>query len=210
MTKVVSPSEVKPITPGQAGKFYDVFVAALCKSGLPSEPTQQILENQGGVLADEFVVAVRRRVEAISNTIVRHVKVNRNRTPQKMLDATGRKQYVTSNVVKAMPHGEGDEVDVYFFKPDSSAYNKNGWISDNNLKKEFELRGLKPDPYAVAAVNEADPAFADEHPNGVHWKDADGNWCYATFDRWDGERSVSVDRDDDDWDDCWSFGGVRK
>lgn len=211
MTQVVSPSEIKPITPGQAGKFYDVFVAALCKSGLPSEPTQQVLESQGGALANEFVASVRKRVDAVSNMIVRRVKVNRSRSQQDMLDVTGRKQYTDRNVVKNMPKDGRDDDEVFFFRPDKSAYDKNGLISDDNLAKEYELRDLKPDPYAQAAVNEADPAFADDHPNGTHWKDKDGNWCYAAFDRWLGdERFVFVVRSDRAWFGYWFFAGVRK
>lgn len=202
MTRVVTPS--KPITKGQAGKFVDVAVDALVKSGLPSETTQQVLEDQGPALADEFVALVRKRVEAMSSIIVRRVKVNRSRGPRNTLDATGRKQYTDNKVVEAMPRGEGDEVDVHFFKLER-------FINDDYLEKEYELRGLKPaDPYSQAAVNEADPAFADEHPNGTHWKDADGKWCFAAFDRWDDGRKLRVDRDDDDWGDFWWFAGVRK
>jgi hypothetical protein len=111
--------------------------------------------------------------------------------------------------VDAMPKGEGNEVEVVFFKPDLS--NRNGFISDDDLEKEFDLRGLMPaDPISVAAVNEADPAFADEKPHGTHWKDAKGNWCCAAFNRWDDGREVIVDRDGSGWDDRWWFAGVRK
>ena len=132
------------------------------------------------------------------NRIARKVKVNRNRTPQESLDATGRAQYTDRKVVNAMPKGEGEEVEVVFFKPDLSQHND--FISDDDLEKEFELRGLKPaDPVSVAAVNEADPAFADEKPHGTHWKDAKGNWFYATFDRWFVKRKVVVSRYGGDW-----------
>lgn len=37
-------------------------------------------------------------------------------------------------------------------------------INDAHLEKEYELRGLKSaDPYSQSAVNEVDPAFADDH-----------------------------------------------
>ena len=135
--------------------------------------------------------------------------VNRSRSQQEALEATGRAQYTDRKVVDAMPKGEGNEVEVLFFKPDLS--NRNSFISDDDLEKEFDLRGLKPaDPISVAAVNEADPAFADEKPHGTHWKDAKGNWCYATFDRWYGKRKVSVYRNARGWDDRWWFAGVRK
>lgn len=33
--------------------------------------------------------------------------------------------------------------------------------------------------------------------------------CYATFNRWNDERNVNVNRNDNDWNDNWSFAGVR-
>ncbi len=78
------------------------------------------------------------------------------------------------------------------------------------MAKEYDLRGLKPDPRAQAADNEADPAFADQTPNACQWQDADGNWCYAAVNRWDDGRCVLVDRGGNDWGDDRSFGGVRK
>lgn len=208
MTKIMTPSE-STITSGQIGKIQEILGAALRKSGLWSESVQQVLEIQGDSLVAELVAVVRKRMEAVSNLIVRHVKVNRSRTPQAMLDATGRKQYTDRKVVDAMPHGEGVETDVYFFKPRPEAY-KDGFISDDRLEEEFEFYSLKPDPYAQAAVNEADPAFADKYSNGTHWQNADGRWCSAAFARWSDRRSVRVRRRDGDWSDDWWFAGVRK
>ena len=145
-------------------------------------------------------VVVREQVD----TIIRRVRVNHLRNPDAMLNATGRKQYVTDSVVAAMPRGEGDEADVHFFKIGQ-------WTSDDDLEQEYAKRGLKPaDSYSLAAVNEADPGFADERPNGTHWKDADGKWCYIGFLRGGDERYVSVHRFDDDWGDHWWFAGLRK
>ncbi|MDP3962308.1 MAG: hypothetical protein Q8Q03_00350, partial [bacterium] len=132
----------------------------------------------------------------------------RGLNPQQVLDATGRKQYLNRDVVATMPKGEGDEVEVVFFKPDLS--NRDGFISDDDLEKEFELRDLKPaDPVSVAVVNEADPALADEKPHGTHWKDAEGRWCYIVFHCEFGERVVVVYRLDGVWDDHWWLAGVR-
>jgi len=203
MTKIMTPSE-DSITAGQIGKIQENLGAALRKSGLQSEPTQQILEHQGDSLIVELVGIVRKYVEAVSNLVVRHVAVNRNRSAQKAIDATNRNKYCDSDVVAAMPKGEGEETDVVFFKPGR-------YISDDELEKEYELHGLIPDdPYSLAAVNEADPAFADEHPNGTHWKDKNGRWCYAAFDRGDDERVVGVSRFDGGWRDDWWFAGRRK
>ena len=132
----------------------------------------------------------------------RLVKVDRTRTPQAVLDATGRKQYTDNDVVATMPRGTDEEVKIVFFK-------LGRYISDVDLDKEYESRGLKPaDPYSLAAVNEDDPAFADEHPNATHWKDADGNWCHAAFRLWHVERGVGVYRYGLGWYDYWWFAGL--
>lgn len=153
--------------------------------------------------------------------IIRRVRVNRNRSPQEALNATRRKQYTDREVVNRMPNGEGDEVEIVFFKPDLPVPS---YISDDDLEKEYELRDLTPaDPYSLIALNEADPVFADEKPHATHWKNADGNWCFASFNRdargidirrfdsdWDDERNVDVHRRGDVWDDRWWFAGVRR
>lgn len=203
MTQVMTPSK-NPITPGQIGKIQELLGARLRKSGFPSEPVQQVLALQGDALAEEMLAAIRARVEAICDMIVRHVKVNRTRARQEALKATGRTLYVDDTVVKTMPKGEGDDTEVHFFK-------LGRWISDDGLDGEYAKRGLKAaDPYSQSAVNEADPGFADTHPNGTHWKDASGKWCFAAFYRWRDERCVNVDRSDHDWPGDWWFAGLRK
>jgi hypothetical protein len=139
-----------------------------------------------------------------SQMITRHILVDRTLSPEQVLEATGREQYTDRDLVKGMPRGSGKEIDVYFF-------NIERWICGDDLEKEYEQRGLIPaDPYALAAVNIADPAFADDHPNGTHWKDTAGKWCFAAFARWNRERGVSVDRYVDGWYGIWWFAGVRK
>ena len=163
---------------------------------------QQVL-GSSELAGDQFAL-FRARVEAVSNMIVRQVLVNRISTPEQMLGALGRKQYVTRAVVDLMPCGQGSEAEVHFFKPGR-------FVSDDELEREYALRGLAPaSPYDVAAVNQADPAFADSHPNATHWKDSDDNWCYLACHRWHVERSVHVNRHGDDWNGHWWFAGVRK
>lgn len=203
MDKSITPSG--PVTEGQIGKLNQNITAKLLKNKkeLPSDIFNEVLGDK--TLLDEIYASIRKRVEARSNFIIRVVKVDRTRTPQQALKATGRTQYLTDDVVAEMPKGEGEETEVIFFKIGRT-------VSDNDLDKEYELRGLVPaDPYSQAAVNEEDLAFADEHPNGTHWKDAGGNWCFAAFGRWDDdERYVSVNRNDHGWDGFWWFAGVRK
>ena len=199
------------MTDGQIETAVEQFRAAMRKhrGEVQKDAAQQALgvDNFGM----RMFVVFRELAEAMSNLIVRHMKADRMRIPQQVLDATGRRQYTTQSVVDTMPRGEEEEGDVVFFKPRPQAYNRNGWISDDNLEKEFEFHGLKPcDPYKLSKVNADDPAFADERPNATHWKDADGNWYYSAFDRWRRERHVRVYRLGHDWYVRWWFAGLRK
>lgn len=206
MAKTMTPSasETKAMTDGQITKAVAAYRALLEKHApeFDSGVVQAVLGNPR--LAGEMFVVFRVLVEAQANEIVRRVSVaNRNVMPQEMLDDLRRKQYTNKDVVKTMPKGEGEEVEVVFFT-------LGRYISDNDLEKEYELRGLKAaDPYSLAAVNKADPAFADECPNCTHWKQGD-SWHFVTFRRWIDEWNVIVDRDGNVWRDFWWFAGVRK
>lgn len=205
--EILTPSTVesKTMTAGQINKAVASYRALLEKHSREFDLTavQSVLGQSE--LADEMFVVFRRRVEADSNMIVRRVRVNRNREPQEVIKATGRNQYVNDSVVACMPRGEGESTDVVFFT-------LGRYVSDDDLGKEYDLRGLKPaDPYSLAAINEADPAFADGHPNGTHWKDSDDKWCFLAFNRWaDGRRGVDVDRRGSGWRGVWWFAGARK
>jgi len=168
---------------------------------------QQVLGTPN--LSMQLYAVIRTLAEEISKQVVHIVAVDRKRTPKAALDASGRKQYTTKAVVDAMPHGTGNKVRLMYFKPDKSAY-KNGWLSCDALDVEYEKRNLVPDPQAQIDDNAANLEFANEVPNACQWKDDDGNWYYATFGRWDGERNVSVFvcRYGYDWRDRWWFAGV--
>ncbi|MFA6407852.1 MAG: hypothetical protein WCW36_00015 [Candidatus Paceibacterota bacterium] len=150
-----------------------------------------------------FAEAVKNRASSVhamafpEGTIKRHVRVDRTRTPQKVIDATGRKQYVDKDVLATMPIGEGEEVDVHFVPTKR-------FVPAKDVPAFLAQYGLVPDPRATAAVNEADSAFADAYPNCTQW----GDNCYLTFDRWDDERRVCCDRSGHDWDDYWFLAGV--
>ena len=192
------------MTDRQIERAVEIFRAQLSKYAkeFSSEVVQQVFGQSE--LGPEWLAVLRNRVEAISNLIIRRAKVNRTRNAQVAIDATGRRQYTDKDVVNAMPNGEGEEAEVVFF-------NLGRYVSDTDLDKEYELRGLKPaDPFSLAAVNEVDPAFADQKPNATHWKDSNGKWCYAAFGQWSGERDVDVRRYGDDWRGGWWFAGLRK
>ena len=132
-------------------------------------------------------------------TIVRVVTVDRQRTPEAAIAATGRRQYVKKEVVAVMPNGKGETKKVTFLHIGRI-------VSDEELEKEFTKRNLTPvDPFTLAAVNEADPAFAGEYPNGTQWKDASGKWCKAVFSGWGGERRVDINPSSGDWHDAWWY-----
>lgn len=169
----------KSMTTSQIDRACELLRAKLTKhaSEFSSDAVQTVFGQSE--LAAEWLAAFRKRVEAISSMIVCRVKTDPTRSPEQVIDVTGRNKYTDGKVVKSMPRGTGEETDVHFFKLGC-------FISDNDLEKEYELRGLRPvDPESLAKVNEDDPAFADSHPNGTHWKDADGKWCFALFGRWD-------------------------
>jgi hypothetical protein len=202
MVETMTPSQ--DITTGQICKFQELLGSALRKSGLPSGPVQQVLETTGGELVTCLVTALRTAVEAIGAMFSRRVTVDQTRSAQAALDATGRTQYTNAKIVAVMPRPQSSEEEVFFFR-------LGRYVTDDELANEYALRGLKAtSPYSLAAVNEADPAFADEHPNATHFKDAKGNWCFATFDRWDDKRDLHVGRDARAWSDDWWFAGVRK
>jgi len=134
--------------------------------------------------------------------VVRNVPVERGRNPEKIIDDTGFNQRdIDYEVLHTMPDSEHNEVHVHFFKVGRR-------LTFDDLKKEYELRGLVPNPRAQAAVNERDPSFVDEHPNGSQW----GDKCFLTFYRWiDDELNVRCDRDNGGgWHEDWWFAGVRK
>jgi len=211
MNQIMTPSTgTETTTVGQINKLIEIIRALLEKHGpeFEREAFQQALGAKG--LATDLLAVVRRYVEVFAKMIVHLVTVDRGRTPEQAIAATGRKQYVTATVVAAMPKGTGANAKIIYWKPLPSDYDENGWISDDKLEELFAERHLTPvDPYSLAADNEADTAFADEHPNATHWKDVNGNWCYAAFNRWgDDERRVDVERYDSRWDDDWWFAGL--
>lgn len=201
--KIMTPSQ-KTMTDGQINKAVARYRALLEKyaKNFDAEAVQTVLGQSE--FAEEQVALFRRRVEMVSNLIIRHVKVNREIPPQEVLAATGYTQYTNGDVVRDMLKGEGEEVEVIFFKLDR-------YVSDDELEREYALRGLVPaDPYSLAAVNRDDPTLADAKPNCTHWKDIEGKWCFATFNRWDDERNLRVYRRDAEWGDDWWFAGLRK
>lgn len=194
MNNSLSPSisMTNPMTDGQIRKAQDLLVSALRKhrKEFSKENVQTVLAQKGSLLQAELLSTFRKFVELSANMFMRTVLVKCVRTPQEAIDATGRVQYVNDVVVAEMPGG-GDRnrrVTVTFFYVGRH-------LTDAELEQEYKVRGLMPaDPYALAAAHEAYPDLADEHLNATHWKDGDGNWCYAVFGCDDQNRVVDIDR----------------
>jgi len=201
MNKIMTPS-AKTTTEDQINKAVGNYRALLEKHSpeFDRDAVQQALGSKG--LATDMFAIFRGYVERFAGMIVRTVSVDRSRTPEQALVATGRAQHTDSKVVATMPKGNSEEVKVVFFKVGK-------FVSDDDLEKEYAGRNLVPaDPFSLAAVNEAYQAFADKYPNGTHWKDDNGNWCFAAFVRWDDERDVYVRRNAYDWGGGWWFAAL--
>jgi hypothetical protein len=194
----------------QATKLGSALTASALKANPFSDEAQDLIENswdQVQAEAEAALVDVLNRVlDRKRNTITIRVKVKRGQTGQQVFASTERAQYVNKKVANGaplIPEGE-EEVDFVFFKPGRR-------MSDAEVETERAKRGLVRDLEAQAAANSGDNLkFADEHPNGDSWKDADGNWCFAYFIRDGDERYVFVHQSVDGWVGGGWFGGVAR
>lgn len=197
------------ISNNQIRKLGGQLEYALRKAEPFSAEAQDLIENSWDELKDETLAAISTAVQTVldrkRNTITFKVKVKRGLNGQQVLDGTARKQYKTQSVVDSMPllPGESEEeVEFVFFKANRST-------PDSEVEGRLKEYGLVQDIAAQAQVNADHPEFADDHPNGASWKDANGNWCFASFYRWSVGREVSVSFGGFGWGvDCW-FGGRK-
>jgi len=144
--------------------------------------------------------------EETANSVIFHVRIKRaKRTPQQLLDLTGRRQSTNSDVVKTMllidrEGQDWEEFDFEMFKVGKR-------ISDAQVEKERAKRNRTRDLEVQVLINAGFPEFGDDHPNGDSWQDADGNWCFASFYRYDVVRYVHVFRNALVWHVSYWFGG---
>ena len=161
-----------------------------------------IADRLGKSLSFQFVMDMLQRIH---DGFVRRVRVDRTRTPVQIIDATGRfRGYIDEKVLAEMPLAGREEDDVIVFELDYDP-------TVDELDREYESRDLKPDPSALAQAMTDDPAFADERPIAVYWRNSNGQACYAIFVRWEDDgRGVHVGCSDDRWSRSSRFAGVRK
>lgn len=201
MDKTMTPQEM---TTGQISKAAANYRAMLEKhvDNFPSDAVQAVLEDRN-FAAQQFAL-FRERVEARSGIIIRDFTVDLSLIGMAAIEATGRAKYVNDYVVETMPCATLPEGKLYFFQTGR-------YTPVAEVEAEYSKRGLVAvDPHTLAAFNAANPEFADERPNGTQWKDADGDFCYATFHGWSDGRYANVDQGDGDWDDGWWLAGVGK
>jgi hypothetical protein len=127
--------------------------------------------------------------------LVPEVRVGNNMKSLK--DIYTGKIYADEEVLKGAPRSE-KKAKLQFFKIGR-------YVSCAELEREYASRSLVPaDPYTLAEYMET---HQNDDLRATQWKDADGDYCYATFYRWRGERYVGVGRDGG-WRGFWSFAGV--
>ena len=144
--------------------------------------------------------------EETENAVVFHVKIKRGkRTPQQLLDYTGRRLYPNAYVVTTMPLIEGRDWEEFDFE----VFKVGKQISDVQVEKERAKRNSTRDLEVQTLINAAFPEFADQHPNGDSWQDENKSWCFALFYRDDDERCVRVNRNAAGWSDGIWFGGRK-
>lgn len=192
------------------------IVLARLRALLYKHRSEIAVETARNVLRDESMgkamfAPFRARAEQIEQGFIcMTVRVNRRLTPQEAMKATRRKRFLESKVMAVMPQGEGSKVEIMLFKLDLA--HRGGCITLEDLEKEFHQRGLKPvDPCALAALNRANPTFADGIPNLTLWMGSDGSWCTIVFNSRDGQRRVRVRAltQERKLSDFWWFAGVR-
>ena len=201
------PLDAEVVTREQLGRASARFVSTCTKNAkfLPKDATQRVLKEEGDQLAREMFEVLRARVERHSKIVVRRVTVNRDLTPEQMIEAAGYADSIYWRLIKNMPRqGAGiEEVDVYFFNPGRL-------LTNDELEKVLVASGLERDCYAQIQANIDDPSIADKFPNGVQWDNIDGKTSYVVFGRGSIGNVVRIARDDRDWDGGWWFAGVRK
>jgi hypothetical protein len=200
MAKIMTASN--PMTDGQIENAVDKLRASMRKhrSEIASDVAQRVLgvENLGMEMFSPF----RKHAEAMSEMVVRHFKVNRAKTREAMVAALNRKQYVDADVLATMPTDGPEEGDLFFFplERDTPA---------GGIAQVFASHDLVPDYVAQMQVNADDPAFADEHPNGMQWGGGP-SYSFAIFGLWYGERGVHVYRSGVVWYGfCWFAGRLK-
>ena len=176
----------KNMTPKQIDEFIGNFLATLEKhtGDFPSTAVQAVLGDPD--FATEQLKLLLEWIEARSRIVTHDFIVDLNLVGKAAIDATRRTKQINDRVLETMPRATVSVGKLHFFE--TGRYTLIG-----EDEAEYSKRGLVPvDPHTLCAFNAANVEFADTYPNGTLWKDIDGNFCFVSFSRWDGERIVGV------------------
>ena len=227
MTNVMPPSDKKKTTSGQIDRAVARYRALLEKeaSKLDLDAVQKTLSQDE--THREMVNLFRKRTDMNAKTIVRRVRVNRNRNPKEAISVAALHDLyqkscewssIDEEVLTDMPRGQGKEAEVWFFQlmPDEYQDEEGGLIRNNEvhevLQKALKRRNLKSaDPYSLTAANEASPDFYLTHSNMTTWVDESGEICSMTFESCEPYGIVIESRVPymgDDYSEMW-FAGIR-
>ncbi|MFA6588198.1 MAG: hypothetical protein WCT08_03955 [Patescibacteria group bacterium] len=207
MTATRKPDIAQIITPGQIKKIKKIIGAELQtpdREGkyLNSTYAELVIMHQSSCIAYGFHACLYELMYIYTNMNVRRILVDRSRTPQQMIDATGLVKYTDKEVVESMPIGNGEITDVYLF----SDWYSGDSLYDEEVDSQYARRGLIAcDPFSLAQVIIDDPSLVERHI-GTHWKDGKDRWCRIEFDQWRRDECVFVNRTTDKWRYCWLAG----
>ena len=140
--------------------------------------------------------------------VVRDVNVDRKLPPTALPASIKRNQLIEDDeVLWQLPRGEGENVDVYFFRSKVAA--RYTLASDREIDAELEERGLVPaDWYSLSEVNKKLQTFADEFPNCTHWQDPRGVWYFIGFSTFCGWPTMRIESSDKPFGKNWWHAGI--
>lgn len=187
----------------EGGTGWDVLGGRPQAAGFRVHCEPHPTEGNAGFIARGVLDAVQKFEVMGGNLISLMSKVDPELSLERLLQATGRVQFVEREILAGVPPSRPGEVEVVLFKVDQR-------VDDAAILREYALRNLQPaDPCLLAQLNLEYPSLADSHPNRTHWQDSMGRWCFAAFDRWaGGERAVYVFPSEDSAVSDWWFAGV--
>lgn len=204
-------NEAEAMNDSQIDKPSDNLRAGIIKivTQFSAEHIKEVLENGQLDARINFAIGtiIGEIISDLANTVIQVVpRLDRSRTLQQICGDTGYRPNVDSSVLETIPPGGTDieeNVVVVFFRPGRC-------LNAAELEREYDSRGLVPDPVALIAVNVADPNFARDYPNGTQWGRNGQEASYITFQHWPFEPQMYICRSGNAWGPDWWFAGVRK
>lgn len=170
------------LTTAQAGKIFGPVLAGLLREpGLRPEFAELAIRIHSDQMTREMLEVVHKYVHAFKGLEVQPVRVDRSRkledAANKLTSRTSVSKELDQKAVSSMPTRGDDVVDLYSFKLD-------GRQRDGaEIGREYELRGLKPDPLAhVAFVTEHHRIWSEQMCTTTSaWQDSEGKWCHLSI-----------------------------